>query len=77
MSQVREAILDHLKAGGVITKISALHKPFSTTNLGDKILLLRRAGHRIEKRWKETEEGRRYAEYFIAGTGSPEELNET
>ena len=66
MSTVRDAILDHLKAGGVITKISAIAPPFSTTNLGDKILLLRRAGHNIEKRWKETQNGKRFAEYYMA-----------
>jgi hypothetical protein len=65
MSQIRNAILDHLKAGGVITKISAIAPPFSTTNLGDKVLLLRRAGHKIEKRWKETQNGNRFAEYYM------------
>lgn len=65
MSTVRNAILDHLKTGGTITKVSALFKPYSTTNLGDKIFLLRKAGHDIQKRWKETPEGKRYAEYFI------------
>lgn len=66
MSAVRDAILDHLEAGGVITKITAIYPPFSTTNLGDKILVLRRAGHPIEKRWKETPEGKRFAEYYYA-----------
>lgn len=65
MSTVRNAILDHLKAGGVLTKISAIAAPFSTTNLGDKVLILRKQGHKIEKRWKETETGRRFAEYFM------------
>jgi len=73
MSAVRDTILDHLKAGGTITKVSALFKPFSTTNLGDKILILRRAGYPIEKRWKETPEGKRYASYYLVGAGSSDE----
>lgn len=65
MSTVRNAILDHLQGGGTITKITALAKPFATTNLGDKILILRRAGYPIEKRWKKSEKGRPFAEYFL------------
>lgn len=66
MSQTRDAILDHLKAGGTITKISAIYPPFSTTNLGDKVLILRRAGYDIQKRWRTTPDGtKRFAEYFI------------
>lgn len=65
MSTVRNTILDHLLAGGTLTKISAIYPPFSTTNLGDKVLILRRAGHDIQKRWKESSEGKRFAEYFI------------
>lgn len=65
MSQVRNAILEHLQAGGTLTKISAVEPPFSTTNLGDKVLLLRRQGWPIEKRWAKTFAGRRYAIYFL------------
>lgn len=66
MSAVRNAILDHLLAGGTITKISAILPPFSTTNLGDKILILRKQGWPIEKRWKKSEMEKRFAEYFMA-----------
>lgn len=65
MSTIRDAILDHLRNGGTITKISALFAPFKTTNLGDAILHLRRDGHKIEKRWKETPGRKKYAEYFM------------
>lgn len=65
MSQTRNIILSHLQAGGVLTKLTAIAPPFSTTNLGDKILKLRREGHDIQKRWKETAQGNRYAEYFL------------
>ena len=65
MSQTRSAILDHLKNGGTITKIQAIGPPFSTTNLGDAILHLRREKHPIEKRWKKTLKGKRYAEYYM------------
>lgn len=66
MSTVRDAILDHLKAGGTLTKISAIFAPFSTTNLGDKIHLLRRAGYPIKRRWCKNENtGSRWAEYYI------------
>lgn len=65
MSVVRDVIIDHLKAGGVITKVSALFAPFSTTNLGDKVFILRKTGYDIQKRWKETPEGKRFAEYFL------------
>jgi hypothetical protein len=68
VSAIRDSILDHLKAGGTLTKISAIAPPFSTTNLGDKILILRRAGYPIEKRWKETAAGKRFAEYFLPRT---------
>lgn len=68
VSAVRDTILDHLKSGGTITKIDAIYPPFSTTNLGDKILHLRRSGHAIEKRWKETPEGKKYAEYYLPKT---------
>ena len=64
-SQVRDAILTHFQNGGVLTKITAIAAPFSTTNLGDKVLILRKQGHDIQKRWKESPEGRRYAEYFL------------
>lgn len=68
MSAVRDVILDHLKAGGTITKISAIYPPFSTTNLGDKCYVLRKQGWPIEKRWKETPEGKKYAEYYLPKT---------
>ena len=71
MSQVRDEILRHLQAGGTITKISALSKPFSTTNLGDAVFVLRKAGYPIEKRWKESPEGKRFAEYYIPNTPTP------
>lgn len=65
MSNVRDAILEHFQRGGTLTKISAIAAPFSTTNLGDKVYLLRKAGHDIQKRWKESPERRRYAEYYL------------
>lgn len=65
MSAVRDAILDHLQSGRGITKIMAIYPPFSTTNLGDKIMKLRREGHPIEKRWKESPTKKRFAEYYL------------
>lgn len=67
MSAVRNAILDHLKAGGVITKISAIYPPFSTTNLGDKIYRLRKEGHDIKKRWR-TNDNSKWAEFYMLPT---------
>ncbi len=64
-SQIRDAILTHFQSGGTLTKIEAIYPPFRTTNLGDKILKLRRAGHPVKIRWKETPEGKRYAEYYL------------
>lgn len=66
MSECRDTILQHFQSGGTLTKIQAIYAPFKTTNLGDKILHLRRAGYPIEKRWKETPTGKRFAEYFMA-----------
>lgn len=65
MSEVRDTILEYLQRGGELTKISAIAPPFSTTNLGDKVYLLRKQGHPIEKRWEQTPDGKRYAVYFI------------
>lgn len=65
-SQCRDTILQHLQRGGTITKITAIYPPFSTTNLGDKILHLRRDGHDIKRRWCKNEKtGTRWAEFYI------------
>lgn len=66
MSEVRDAILEHFKHGGTLTKIAAISPPFSTTNLGDKVFLLRKQGHDIQKRWETSPTGARYAVYFLA-----------
>lgn len=66
----RDVILKHLKSGGTLTKISAIAPPFSTTNLGDKILVLRKQGWPIEKRWEESSTGKRYAVYYLEAVDS-------
>lgn len=68
MSQVRDTILEHFQNGGTLTKITAIAPPFRTTSLLDKIHILRRAGWPIEKRWKKTESGSRYAEFYMERT---------
>lgn len=65
MSQVRDTILEHFRRGGTLTKIAAISPPFSTTNLGDKVYLLRKQGHDIQKRWELSASGQRYAVYFL------------
>lgn len=65
MSQTRDAILDHLKSGGTLTKISAIAPPFATTNLGDRVFVLRKAGWPIKVRWDRSPAGRRFAVYYM------------
>lgn len=69
MSQT-DAILEHFKSGGELTKITAINPPFSTTNLGDKVLILRRQGWPIQKRWEQSSTGKRYAVYYLENTKS-------
>lgn len=62
----RTQVLRHLKVRGNITPIKALHE-YGCYRLSDVIFKLRNAGHMIRTNMKQSEAGRKYAEYEYLG----------
>jgi len=61
----REKILTALKAGDTLTPMDALRR-FGCFRLAARVNELRDEGLQIQSRIEKTEEGRRYARYWLA-----------
>jgi len=59
------AVRKHLESGRTLSKMEATEPPFSSTNLGDIILRLRREMNIGKEMRINLNSGRRYAEYFL------------